>query len=228
MELPNISKIQIRKITKNVIDVENWEPKTSLGKKVLEGEITSLDELFAQPIRYREPEIILKLSPDFYYAILDRKITVRVTDSGRKNSYQIFVICGNLNGYVGMGIGKSVDKYTAINKAIRNSILNLNKVVRGCGSWQCGCGTQHSIPFKVFGKYSSAKIWLLPAPRGTGLVIGDKGKVVCALAGIKDIWSRSIGETRTTINYCGAIIDALKKTYYNKFSEEDLKKVGVL
>jgi small subunit ribosomal protein S5 len=228
MSLPSISKIVIQKITKNYVNVEEWEPKTELGRKVLEGEITSLDELFTQPIRYREPEIILKLCPDFYFSILDKGITVRVTDSGRRNSFQVFSVVGNLNGYVGLGMGKGKDILTAIHKSVRDALLNLIKVVRGCGSWQCGCGTQHSIPFKVFGKYSSAKIWLLPAPRGTGLVIGDKGKVVCALAGIKDIWSRSIGETRTTINYCGAIIDALKKTYYNKFSEEDLKKVGVL
>ncbi|MEM0045395.1 MAG: 30S ribosomal protein S5, partial [Desulfurococcaceae archaeon] len=54
---------------------------------------------------------------------------------------------------------------------------------------------------------------LKPAPRGTGLVVGDIAKVVLRLAGIRDVWSETFGETRTTLNFAKAVIEALHNTY---------------
>ena len=69
-----------------------------------------------------------------------------------------------------------------------------------------------SIPFKVEGKSGSVEIKLIPAPQGTGLVVTNELKKVLMLAGIKDIYSKTKGQTRTTGNLVKACIDALKKT----------------
>jgi len=85
------------------------------------------------------------------------------------------------------------------------------KLRRGCGSFDCSCDEVHSIPFKVEGKSGSSKVVLIPAPQGTGLVIGDECKKILRLAGIKDIYSQSYGQTRTTINFIRACMNALRK-----------------
>ena len=56
---------------------------------------------------------------------------------------------------------------------------------------------------------------MIPAPRGTGLVIGDEGKKILRLAGIKDVYAVTKGQTRTTFNLAKAIMDALNKTNRN-------------
>jgi len=101
----------------------------------------------------------------------------------------------------------------AIEKAIIDAKLNIIPVRRGCGSWECLCNTPHSVPFKVKGKCGSVEIILIPAPKGVGLVAGETAKTVLRLAGIKDVWTRTRGETRTTINFAKATYYALKKTY---------------
>jgi Mg-chelatase subunit ChlI len=65
---------------------------------------------------------------------------------------------------------------------------------------------------KVKGKASSVEITLLPAPRGIGLVSGEVSKKILNLAGIKDIWSKSRGQTQSTINSAKATFEALKQT----------------
>ena len=92
------------------------------------------------------------------------------------------------------------------------SKLNVIKVTRGCGSFDCLCEEKHTVPFKVEGKCGSAVVILYPAPQGTGLVIGDECKKILKLAGIKDVYSKTFGQTRTTINLAKACIDALSKT----------------
>ena len=111
-----------------------------------------------------------------------------------------------------MGIGRGVEVRPTIEKAVRNAKKNVISVKRGCGSWECGCDTLHSIPYKVSGKYSSTFVELIPAPKGTGIVAGEIGAKVLELAGIKDVWSRTEGDTRTVFNFAFATFTALKQT----------------
>jgi small subunit ribosomal protein S5 len=59
----------------------------------------------------------------------------------------------------------------------------------------------------------------MPAPAGKGLVIGETGKRVLELAGIKDVLSRTKGQTRTTINYAAATFNALSTINTTRVSE---------
>jgi len=203
-----------------VSTLEEWIPRTRLGMLVKEGKITSIDEIFANNLPIREPEIVDALIPDLKHEVVSVNFVQRQTDAGEVSRFQVTVVVGNENGYVGVGMGKAKQIRTAIEKALRNAKLNIIPVRRGCGSWECLCGEPHSVPFKVFGKSGSVEILLLPAPKGVGLVAGDVAKVVLRLAGIKDVWTRSRGETRTAHNMAKAVYNALKNTYAFKLPTE--------
>ncbi len=192
--------------------LEEWVPRTKIGRMVKEGEITSIEEIMRRGIPIKEPEIVDALLPGLEEEVIDISMVQRMTDSGRRVKFRVVAAVGNREGYVGLGQGKAKEVGPAIKKAIDDAKLNIYQVRRGCGSWECGCDRPHSIPFRVEGKSSSVRVVLLPAPRGLGLAIGDVGKVIIGLSGIEDVWSRTLGQTKTTINFAKAVFDALKKT----------------
>ena len=204
-----------------------WIPKTRLGRLVANGDITTMEDALATGLPIMEPEIVDRLLPGIQFVILDSRATVRVTDSGKRRSIGVLVAVGNGNGYVGVGLGKAKEFKMALQKAIAEAKLNIIRVRRGCGSWECGCGTPHSIPFKVEGRSASVTVSLKPGPKGLGIVAPDSVKPIFQLAGIKDIWTRARGNTRNTINFAYAVIDALGNLAKTRIREEDLKKVGV-
>ena len=89
---------------------------------------------------------------------------------------------------------------------------NLIKIRRGCAHFDCSCNEEHTVPYVVEGKCGSVKIKLLPAPQGTGLVVGDECKKILRLAGIEDVYGNSKGTVRTTFNLAKACMKALEKT----------------
>ncbi len=206
---------------------KDWVPKTKLGRLVASGEITTMEEALATNLPLLEPEIVDRLLPNLETVVLSRNVTVRVTDSGKRRSFQVAVVVGNGNGYVGVGLGKGKEYRAALNAAIADAKVNIIRVRRGCGSWECGCGLPHSVPFKVEGKSGSVRVILLPAPRGVGLAAADSIKPVLRLAGIKDVWEKAFGNTRSTYNFARAVVDALSKTTRTKMTPEVLQRVGV-
>ncbi|OYT31680.1 MAG: 30S ribosomal protein S5 [Thermoprotei archaeon] len=197
-----------------------WVPRTKVGRLVKEGKITSLDEIFAMNLPIKEVEIIDTLLPDIKHEVLSVNLVQRQTDAGEVSQFRVVVVVGNEDGYVGLGTGKARQVRQAIEKAIVNAKLNIIPVRRGCGSWECFCGEPHSLPFKVVGKSGSVIAELLPAPKGVGLVAGDIAKAVLRLAGIKDVWTRVRGETRTSLNFASAVFNALRNTYAIKVSTD--------
>ncbi len=200
-------------MSRAITSLEEWVPRTRLGWMVKEGKISSIKEIFDMNLVIQEPEIVDYLLPDLQHEVVDVNIVQKQTDAGEMTRFRVLVVVGNFDGYVGIGLGKARQVRQAISKAIRNAKLNIIPVRRGCGSWACSCTEPHSVPFIVMGKCGSVRIKLIPAPKGTGLVAGDAAKVVLRYAGIKDVWTWSRGETRTTINFVGAVYDALKNTY---------------
>lgn len=206
-------------------DLNSWLPKTELGKAVMNGQITSMDEVFKSGKKIKEPEIVEKLlnlqtdiifiggSPGKGGGIrrTPTRRTARMHRSGRRYKISAVVAVGNGDGYFGLGKSEAIENRDAINKATENAKLNIIPVKRGCGSWQCGCGESHSIPFSVTGKSGSVKVVLLPSPKGVGLAVGDEAKKIMKLAGIKDLWAKSFGRTKTRVNYSLALFDAFKK-----------------
>ncbi|MDP7505984.1 MAG: 30S ribosomal protein S5 [Candidatus Woesearchaeota archaeon] len=224
-------------------DKEGWKPRTSLGEQVKKGDIKDIDEILDNGIKYIEPEIVDCFFPDAEIELLlvgqskgkfgggQRRVfkqTQKKTREGNKPKFATTAAMGNKNGYIGIGYGKSKETVPAREKAMRNAKLSLIKVRRGCGSWECGCKTAHSIPFKVQGKCGSVIITLIPAPKGTGLCINGECKKMLALAGIKDVWSNVIGKTATSTNLIKACFKALKQLMIVKIKPDDVEKLGII
>ncbi len=189
-----------------------WVPQTRLGRLVKEGQVTTMNEALASGLPIREYQIVDALIPEIRDEVLDINMVQRMTDSGRRVKFRATVIVGNGDGFIGIGEGKDVQVGVAIRKAIDTAKMNIIGIKRGCGSWECGCGLGHTVPFEVKGKAGSVEVELRPAPRGLGLASGGTAKKVLEIAGIKDVWTKVYGETRTTINFAKATFDALMRT----------------
>ena len=193
--------------------VEGWKPRTRLGKMILEGHISSIEEVFMEGLKIREPEIVDVLLPDLQEEVIDINLVQKQTDAGEKSRFKAIVAVGNRDGYVGLGSGKAKQVRNAIEKGAVDARLNITLVRRGCGSWECGCGKPHSLPFRVRAKCSGVEVVLIPGPRGLGVVANEAAKVILGLAGVKDCWTRSYGSTKTVPSFAYAVFEALRKTY---------------
>src|SRR3989442_224405 len=128
-----------------------WNPKTKLGKLVLKGEVTTFDDAVATGFPLREPEIVDILLPELEDEVLDVNMVQRMTDSGRRVNFAITCVVGNRDGFVGLGRARGKEVGPAIRRAIDNAKINMIRIKRGCGSWECGCYRSHSLPFKALG-----------------------------------------------------------------------------
>ncbi len=204
-----------------------WSPKTELGRMVKEGQITDIEEILRKGIPIKETEIIDFLLPDLQEEVIDINLVQRMHGSGRRVKFRAVVVIGNMDGIVGFGIGSAKEVGPAIRKAIDKAKMNIIEIKRGCGSWECVCKEPHSVPMSVTGKSGSVSVTLMPAPRGLGLVAGDIAKHILRLAGVKDVWSMSKGNTRTTLNFARATFDALNKTIKIRAMDEHISKLGI-
>ncbi|MDH7507492.1 MAG: 30S ribosomal protein S5 [Candidatus Thermoplasmatota archaeon] len=195
---------------------------------VKNGQITNISDALKSGLPLREPEIVDLLLPDLHDEIIDVNMVQRMTDSGRRVKFVITVAVGNSDGFIGFGQAKGKEVGSSIRKAIENAKLNLIEIRRGCGSWECGCGTPHTVPFSVTGKSGSVEVTLKPAPRGISLATGNVAKKILAIAGIKDCWTFTKGKTKTTVNYAKAVFNALKKNAEMRVTQDAIKKVGII
>jgi len=212
--------------------LDRWIPKTGLGKKVFSGEITDINQILDSGQKITEPEIVDKLVPNLKNELIliggrtgkgggiqriPVKITATMHKSGRRFTTSAFAAVGNEDGIVGIGRGTAVEARNAIAKSIQRAKLRIIRVSRGCGSWECGCDGQHSIKFKAVGKSGSVKVIFMPAPKGVGLATDMETRKILRLAGVKDIWVKTFGNTSMRINLITAVYNALKNLYiYDK------------
>ena len=206
---------------------EEWIPKTKLGKEVKEGKIKDIDFILESGKRILEAGIVDTLLPNLHNDLIaigqskgkfgggKRRAwrqTQKKTAEENIPSFSCMAVIGDENGHVGFGMGKARETLPAREKALRKAKLGITKIKRGCGSFDCVCGQEHSIPLVVNGKCGSTEIKLIPAPKGTGLAIEDECKKVLRLVGISDIYSKTEGQTKTKFNLITALINALEKT----------------
>jgi small subunit ribosomal protein S5 len=207
------------------VALEKWTPKTELGKLVKSGKIKNIDEILDQGLKILEPEIVdslLLLNTELLNTGQAKgkfgggkrrtwRQTQKKTEDKNVITFSVMAVVGDGNGHVGVGLARAAETLPAKEKAIRQAKLNIVKVKRGCASYDCSCDEPHSIPFKVTGKCSSVELIFMPAPQGTGLVVGNEVKKIMRLAGIKDLYGKSFGQTSTTINVAKAVMQALNK-----------------
>lgn len=218
-----------RDIEANKRALESWIPKTELGKEIKHGKKINIDKILSSGRKILESEIVDTLVPGLQVdlALIGQakgkfgggkrrawRQTQKKTMEGNVITFSCMAIVGDKNGHIGVGYGKAGETLPSREKAIRNAKLNIIKITRGFESpeIESESGSQHTVPYIVEGKCSSVKIKLIPAPRGTGLVIADECKRLLRLAGIKDVYGITNGQTRTTFNLVKACLQALSKT----------------
>lgn len=203
-----------------------WKPKTKLGREVKEGKIKNIDEVLDNKRKILEEEIVdllINIKSDLISIGQSKgkfgggkrrawRQTQRKTKEGNIPTFSAMAVIGDEKGHIGIGFGEAKETLPARDKAIRKAKLNIMKIKRTCAAFDCACAEPHTIPFKITGKTGSVRVTLIPAPQGTGLVVADQLKKILKLAGIKDIYSKTFGQKRTTINLIKACIEALKKT----------------
>jgi small subunit ribosomal protein S5 len=194
----------------NKSNLSEWKPKTNIGKMVKSGEITAIEQIFAYGKPVKEVEIVDSLLPQLEDKVIEIASVQRMTKNNRKQKYRATVILGDRNGHIGIGVGKDVEAKPAIQTGIRNAKQHIVSVALGCGSWECDCGTRHSLPLVTRSKCGSAEIILKPAPRGVGVAASATVRTVLELAGVKDMWTFARGRTRDRYNMALATFNALK------------------
>ncbi len=175
----------------------SWEPRTDLGRQVKGGFLTTIEQVIDTGKPILEEQLVDILLPDLEMETMEVRSTQRVTDSGKRTKFRVVVVVGDKKGHVGVGVGKHDEMRPALNSAVRNAKKNVIYVPTGCGSWECKCDLSHSLPRKTVGKEGSTIVTLKPGPRGLGLAANHVVRKVLSMAGIKDVWSFSLGGSNT-------------------------------
>ena len=238
------AKVEIKRMTREEREqeardkqLESWIPKTALGKQVKANKEKDFDKIAIEGKRILEPEIastLLNLETDLILIGQAKgkfgggkrrawRQTQKKTQEGNVLTFSSMAVVGDKQGHVGVGYGRAKETLPAREKALRQANLNIIKVERGFETQEEEKHDPHTVPFIVEGKCGSSRIKLMPAPRGTGLVVSDECKKILKLAGIKDVYSRTSGQTKTTFNLAKACINALDKTTQFSQTEENKK-----
>jgi len=149
---------------------------------------------------------------EFQEEVLSIDRVTRVVSGGRRLRFRATVVLGNKKGKVGLGVGKANEVISAIQKAIAKAKKNMIHVKSKNGT----------IPHQVRHKFKSAKLLLMPAAEGTGIIAGGTTRKIVELAGIKNILTKSFG-TSNKIASARATIEALQQ-FSMKVEDEPMKK----
>ena len=113
----------------------------------------------------------------------------KTVKGGRTMRFSALVVVGDGNGHVGAGLGKAGEVPEAIRKGKEAAMKNLVEIP---------VDETRSIPHDYLGKFGSSTVLLKRAPEGTGVIAGGPARSVLALAGIKNIRTKSLGSNNKT------------------------------
>jgi small subunit ribosomal protein S5 len=152
---------------------------------------------------------------EFVEKVVKVRRCATVVKGGRRFSFAGLVVVGNGKGKVGCGYGKANEVPPAVEKAIKDGMKNLIEVPVEAGT----------IPHRVEGFYSTAKVIMLPASPGTGIIAGAAVRAVCESAGIQDVLTKAHGSTNP-VNLVKAALEGLKQLR-TKGETERLRGISV-
>ena len=134
----------------------------------------------------------------------------RVVKGGRRMRFRAVVVVGNKKGKVGLGTGKGVDVQIAVRKATAAAKKHMIQVPLKEGT----------IPHEIDNKFKAARLRLMPAGEGTGVIAGGAVRVVLEHAGVKNVLSKRYGTNNKLVN-AQASIETLSKLKGVKVSAEE-------
>lgn len=138
-------------------------------------------------------------SPFVDHVVSVRRVT-KVTKGGKRFSFSAFVVSGDKQGRIGIGLGKSREVSSAISKATARARKTMFAVpLRGT-----------TIPYTVEGKHGGCKVIVRSAYKGTGVIAGGPVRAVCEALGIRDVLAKSLGSANQ-LNVVKATLNALAK-----------------
>jgi len=145
---------------------------------------------FERPSRFQNKRPQRKPNPrfketNFEEKVIEIKRVIKVTKGGRQFRFSALVVVGDRNGKIGYAVAKHIEVPEAIKAAIRQAKRNLYQVSI--------VGKAATVPHEAIGKSTSSRIMLKPAAEGKGIIASDKVRAVCELAGIRNIYSKSLG-----------------------------------
>ena len=144
------------------------------------------------------------MATDLRGELVDHTIKIKrcaaVVKGGRRFSFAAMFVVGNGNGCVGWGYGKANEVPPSVEKAQKQAERSLIDVSLN----------DDTIPHAIQGRFGAAKVLLIPAGAGTGIIAGAAVRAVCEAAGIKNILTKSFG-TNNPVTLVKATIDALSK-----------------
>ncbi|KAI9287128.1 40S ribosomal protein S2 [Umbelopsis sp. AD052] len=188
-----------------------WVPVTKLGRLVKDGKIKTIEEIYLFSLPIKEYQVVDYFLPKLKDEVMKITPVQKQTRAGQRTRFKAFVVIGDGNGHVGLGVKCSKEVATAIRGAIILAKLAVIPVRRGY--WGSSLGEPHTVPCKLTGKCGSSISRLVPAPRGTGLVAAPTPKKVLQLAGVTDCYTSSRGATRTLGNFVKATFAAIGHSY---------------
>ncbi len=145
--------------------------------------------------------------------VVSIKRVTKVVKGGRNMRFTALVVVGDGNGHVGAGLGKATEIPEAIRKGKEDAIKNLVSVA---------LDENNSITHDNIGEFGSASVLLKKASQGTGIIAGGPARIVCELAGIKNIRTKSLGSN----NKQNVVLAAIEGLSQLKTPEEVAKKRG--
>lgn len=218
MEGTKEQRARPRRTRENINPLDAWQPKTHLGNLVKASKVT-LEDIFTYTLSIKEPEIVdFFLKDSLKEEVLCVKSVQKQTKAGQRTRIKALVCVGDGKCFVGIGAKTSRDAATAIRGAMQRAKCSLMYVKQGY--WSSSVGKVHTVPVTAHGKAGSVRLKLIPAPKGTGLVAGSVPRTILRMAGVKDIYSKSTGQTCNTENFAKATIDALVRA--SNFYSPDL------
>ncbi len=175
------------------------------------GKIKSIEEIYLFSLPIKEYQIVDHFLPKLKDEVMKIMPVQKQTRAGQRTRFKAFVVVGDFDGHVGLGVKCSKEVAAAIKGAIIAAKLSVIPVRRGY--WGTVLGEPHTVPAKHTGKCGSVVTRLVPAPRGTGIVAAPVPKKLITLAGIQDCYTTARGSTKTLGNFVKATFMAIGNTY---------------